>query len=1075
GVTIAAFGTTYVAAAALGQSMPRLLLGVGAALIGISLGIGWLAEGGSRKSRSSESGEDVIDALTGLPTRAQAELFLEKEFSAARLGRPLVVLLFDFDHFREFNLRYGSAAGNGVLKAFATLLRQNTRRMNLSARWGPEEFIAILCGSSQEGGLIFAERVLELLRAASEMTTVPTVSVGVACYRANMTAPEALVEAAEDAMLRAKDDGRDRIRVFGTFIEPETEDRPRPTPIPSELSGSPAEMQPTEATLSPEDVGAGRSAFVYTADGTARTHLVRHLANHGFRVIEGVWPADGGMPLKEDYDLMLADVGGAGPTWTDLLQEIRHRAPATRIVGIPRVDGDLISAAVLTVRLDGYCIVRGEQPVFHPPIPELLLERDRQLGAGVRERQLSGEVRAKEREGRVALEESEARYRSVVQRIKEVIFETDREGRLTFINPAFSVITGNVTEQSLGKELFSYINPDDQAEARRDHADLLAGVRPYIRREIRLNTAGGGIRWVEVRAQAGRNAASEIVGISGLMSDVHERKQAAEALRRSEEYFRSLIENSADVMAVLDRDGRIRYTSPAIERVLGFRPEERVGQDAFELVHADDAAEARARFAEVVDTPSATEFLEIRVLHKDGSWRWLEVFVRNLIHVPSVEGLVLNGRDVTDRKAAERALRENEEVLYRSQKIDAIGRLAGGVAHDFNNLLTAIQSSADLLLISLPPESPLRVEAVTIRDVAGRATSLTRQLLAFSRKQVLQPRLVDLDSVLSPMHRMLQRLMGDGIRVHVELAAELPRAEVDPQQIEQVILNFAVNARDAMPNGGLLSIAVTSATLPAAEPGYGEDVPAGEYVVLSVSDTGNGIAAECLGQVFDPFFTTKPGTPGPGLGLSTAYGIVKQSGGYVRVESRTAAEDIVAGEAGGTGTRFTIYLPVAAQRSASQPVGEPIAKPAGGSETIALVEDEKAVRELAQRILRNRGYSVIVAENGRHAIDVIGRFPDRIDLLVTDVVMPEMNGRDLADRIAVMRPGVRVLFMSGYTEDAIVHHGVLADGTAFLAKPFSPDGLVSAVRDALDSPSRARKPLQSPRPHGPPASRQSGS
>jgi CheY-like chemotaxis protein len=193
------------------------------------------------------------------------------------------------------------------------------------------------------------------------------------------------------------------------------------------------------------------------------------------------------------------------------------------------------------------------------------------------------------------------------------------------------------------------------------------------------------------------------------------------------------------------------------------------------------------------------------------------------------------------------------------------------------------------------------------------------------------------------------------------------------------------------------------------------------------------------------------------------------------VESRTAAEDMVMGEEKGTGTRFTIYLPAAAQRSDTQRAGEPVGKPAGGVETIALVEDEKAVRELAQRILRNRGYSVIVAENGRHAIDVIGRFPDRIDLLVTDVVMPEMNGRDLADRIAVMRPGVRVLFMSGYTEDAIVHHGVLADGTAFLAKPFSPDGLVSAVRDALDSPSRARKPLQSPRPHGPPASRQSGS
>jgi CheY-like chemotaxis protein len=405
--------------------------------------------------------------------------------------------------------------------------------------------------------------------------------------------------------------------------------------------------------------------------------------------------------------------------------------------------------------------------------------------------------------------------------------------------------------------------------------------------------------------------------------------------------------------------------------------------------------------------------------------------------------------------------------------MDAIGRLAGGVAHDFNNLLTSIQDSAELLLTTLAADSPARTEAAAIRDAAGRAVSLTRQLLAFSGQQLMQPQVVDLNDVVQPMARMLERLVGDAIEVRLELSAARWHARVDPQQIEQVILNLAVNARDAMPAGGTLRIKVDETTLATPLGAYGEEVPAGAYVVLSVADDGQGVPPELLERVFDPFFTTKPASV-PGLGLSTVYGIVKQSEGYIRVESTARA---AGGEAAGAGSRggttFTIFLPTASERAGAERPRGADARPAGGNETIALVEDEKSVRELAQRILRNKGYTVIAAENGRHAIDIIGRFPDRIDLLVTDVVMPEMNGRDLADRMAVMRPGVKVLFMSGYTEDAILHHGVLADGTAFLQKPFSPDGLVGAVRDVLDAPQRPRKPGLSQRPPGLPASHRS--
>jgi signal transduction histidine kinase/ActR/RegA family two-component response regulator len=469
---------------------------------------------------------------------------------------------------------------------------------------------------------------------------------------------------------------------------------------------------------------------------------------------------------------------------------------------------------------------------------------------------------------------------------------------------------------------------------------------------------------------------------------------------------------------------------------------ERVGRPGFENVHPEDAQSARDMLATVLAGPGATARAELRLRTADDQWRHLELTIRNLTHLPGVAGLVVNARDVTDRRNTERALRESEERLFHAQKMDAIGRLAGGVAHDFNNLLTAIRGHAELLLADLPEGDAIRDDIHEIEDAARRATGLTRQLLAFSRKQVLQPRALDLNAVVQDMERMVGRLIGEHITLVASLSPELASIRADRSQIEQVVLNLAVNARDAMPAGGRLLIETAVIDTPDGSPH--PEVRAGRWVMLRVSDTGVGMDAATSAQAFEPFFTTKPPGQGTGLGLSTVYGVVRQSGGHVWAESMTA-------DAGReTGTCMTVLLP-AVELAPEVAEPRPVAVRApGGEETVALVEDEKSVRELAQRILTRGGYRVIAAEDGQSGLKLIAGFREPIHLLLTDVVMPGMGGRELVERVCEMRPGIRVLYMSGYAEDAVVRDGALAPGSGFLEKPFSPDMLLARVRELLD-------------------------
>jgi diguanylate cyclase (GGDEF)-like protein/PAS domain S-box-containing protein len=1033
---LVAAGLTVVALFVL-ESGPWRTAAVTVAFVLMTASLARLAVG---RRRGRPPIEHLIDPVTGLPNRTHAELFLEREFAVAELGRPFAVVLFDIDNFGAFNRKNGDAAANGVLRTIATILRQNTRRMNISARFGPDEFVCLLSGAADDGAFIFAQRIQERLRAAGAVATLPTTSVGIGCYTPDMTLPTALLRAAERALRSAQDDGGDRIRVAGWTIE-------QLDSAPSRLGADLTVTEPGARESVQSTSPVARTAFVLIGDATLRRRITDALARSDVRVTQGETVADGLRPLNAEFDVVVLDLLAGGVP--DMIREVRLRYPATCVVGVTHVTTAALDPAVLTVRVDGRYLEQEGEWTFAPPLEELLRERDRERNETVRSRQLSDEVRAREREAQRVVEQAEARLRSVEHAIQEVVFEIDAHGAWASLSPAWSSITGRRIPDALGKIFTESFHEDDRNDLAAAFASLTNMSKPYIRREARILLSNAGARWVEMRAQVALDRTGRAVGTTGTLIDITARKVAEDALRQSEEYFRALIEYASDMVAVFDERGILRYASPSLERVLGYDAEDRLARTAFDLVHPDDIKALRHRVRRLFRRVGSSTTIELRVRHVDGSWRILALSVRNLTHLPAVRGFVTNARDVTAVRAAESAVRERDEELYRARKMDAIGTLAGGIAHDFNNLLTAIQGHADLVLGEMPSDQASRRDVLQIQAAASRAASLTRQLLAFGRRLVLRPELFDLNVLVSDMQKLLVRLAGDTVRLRTELAASPPYVQADPARIEQVILNLALNAREAMPGGGQLTIRTDNVMLDATEARHHE-LPPGRYVRLSVTDTGSGIPASALPHVFDPFFTTK-GEEGAaaGLGLSTVYGMIKQSGGNVTVTSHTHGS-VAAGSASESGTTFVVLLAQASQPT-SRVVQPHDVESDRGTETIALVEDEKAVRDLAARILRNKGYNVLPAENGRHAIDVIAKYPHRIDMIVTDVVMPEMNGRDLADRIHVMRPGVKILFMSGYSAEAVARHGVLARGAAFLEKPFSPAVLLRKVREMLDT------------------------
>jgi len=506
------------------------------------------------------------------------------------------------------------------------------------------------------------------------------------------------------------------------------------------------------------------------------------------------------------------------------------------------------------------------------------------------------------------------------------------------------------------------------------------------------------------------------------------------------ESLEDLLDNANDLVQSVLPEGSFVYVNRAWLETLGYDE-----QDIRRLSILDIAApDSEIDWLDLLRRAAEGEkvgHIETTLVSKTGQ----TIIVEGNINRSTMEGqpVALRSilRDVTERRRTEEALRSSEQQFRQSQKMEAIGRLAGGVSHDFNNLLTAINGYAQLLMTAIDERDPILDYAREIKKAGDRAASLTRQLLAFSRKQVLQPKMLDLNDIVADMNKMLRRLIGEDINLTTSTGKKLGSVKADPGQLEQVILNLAVNARDAMPNGGNLIIETASVDLELGIESRSLDLPPGTYVMLIVSDTGMGMDPEVRSHIFEPFFTTKGPTQGTGLGLSTVYGIINQSGGQIVVESEI-----------GRGTSFKIYLPRFDESFEPAQVAAPILNSSTGDETILLVEDEEAVRRLTMQILKAAGYETITASNAEEATMVANEAKQPIHLMLTDIVMPGMTGWDLAERIERSSPDTKVIFMSGYTDEKVFNQGLLDPATNFIQKPFSPAVLLQKVREVLDSP-----------------------
>ncbi|HEX6104422.1 MAG TPA: PAS domain S-box protein [Gemmatimonadales bacterium] len=813
------------------------------------------------------------------------------------------------------------------------------------------------------------------------------------------------------------------------------------------------------------------------------------------------------------------------------------------------------------------------------------------------------------REAEQAFRRTEARYRSVVDHLREVVFQTDLAGRWRLLNPAWEELTGFSVAESIGTPFLDYVHPDDRARHAREFEPLIARRKPSSRHEVRYLTREGAFRWVEVQARLTLDDRGEPTGTTGTLTDQTERKRA-ELLSIGQSRLLEEIASGAALSRVLD--GIVRFAeehaSPAIATLMLYRPEsgdlalasgprmpellrrsmtsvpvgprhgscgtavhrrERVvvrdiavdplwegwpGRDialaagvracwsvpiisvtgevlgtfAIYYVESREPAVEDLRIVEIAThlagiaierertqeaVRRSTRLLEqvletlpvgvwvlgadghivlanqaSREIWDDGAGRdggryrgwWVatgepfdaeewaaarairdaETSLNEAVRIEisegrertiltsaipilgaddEVSGAIVLYQDVSERQAAEEALRRSEQQLRQAQKMEAVGRLAGGIAHDFNNLLTGILSYCDLILQEVHGGDPIRADLEQIRHAGLRAAALTRQLLAFSRRQVLQPRVLSLNSTVFEVDGMLRRLLGADVTLETELEPGLWYVLADPGQIEQVLMNLVVNARDAMPVGGRVRIATSNRRSPAAGDSQPNGIRPGNYVTVAVTDTGIDMDGPTQARIFEPFFTTKDPGKGTGLGLSTVYGIVQQSGGHVAVES-----------APGQGATFTVFLPRYEGSGAALPAHPDRRTLPGGHETLLLVEDEAAVRSSARRLLERYGYIVLEARHGADALRMVEEGTTEVDLVLTDVVMPEMGGRELVERLRARRPGLKVLFMSGYTEKAITPEGIMPPHTGFVEKPFTVEQLLRRLREILD-------------------------
>ena len=718
---------------------------------------------------------------------------------------------------------------------------------------------------------------------------------------------------------------------------------------------------------------------------------------------------------------------------------------------------DLVLREGAVVGLANHTVLRGRDGVERPIADSGAPIRDAQ--GSIRGVVLVFRDQTEERAAERALRESEARKGAILEAALDCIVTANQGGVITEFNPAAEKTFGYARAEALGRPFAEILIPPS---LRKQHADgfrryLDTGVGPVLGKRVELTALRSDGTEFPVELAVVPTRAHDTLFFTAYIRDLTERNKARAALELSEARFRHLADSGIIGIIIADTLGNIHEANDAYLRSVGYSRDEVVaGQVRWadmtppEWTHLDEVA------IEQLKTSGVAKAWEKEYIRKDGTRMPILMgvamldaprciaFVLDLTEQKRAEeararALAMAMKESGDRERAENALRETAEQLRQSQKIEAIGTLAGGIAHDFNNLLSVILGYGQLLLAALRPGDPMHADIEEITNAGKRAQELTRQLLAFSRQQVLQPKVVNLNEAMSAMTRMLGRIIGEDIELTFLPAPNLGTVHVDPSQIEQVILNLVVNARDAMPRGGKVTIETAEVDLDSVSAGEHLGIEPGRYVALSVTDTGTGMDRATQARIFDPFFSTKEKGKGTGLGLSTVYGIVKQSGGGVLVQSEQ-----------GKGSTFKIYLPRNDSGSDSSDRPTPPPTTLRGSETVLLVEDDEQVRSLTLSILRRHGYDVVAAATGGDALLICKSHAGTIHLLLTDIVMPQMSGRELWERLAPLRPEMKVLFMSGYTDDAIVRHGALSAELAFIQKPLMPAALLAKLRQVLD-------------------------
>ena len=874
----------------------------------------------------------------------------------------------------------------------------------------------------------------------------------------------------------------------------------------------------------------------------ARTTLSWVLKSYGFEVWDA---ATGGEALDLVHrrpDLVLLDVILPDQNGLDVCRRIKSDA-ATAMIPVMMISGKAISSDDQVHGLAG-----GADAYLTKPVePDLLIAHARSL------------IRIGRAEE--ALRISEARMRAIIENSFDALMLVGPKGAIQYASPSCSRIIGYTPDDLLDCNFFEMIHPENLPALRREFLRQVHSPDTTVTSTYRFRHKDGGWRWLEER----RTNLLNDDKVGALVTNFHDitgQREAEERQSRLSRHVRLLLESTGEGIYGVDADGKCTFINKAGAEMLGYAPDEVIGQDIHDLFHHKPSARIQEEREQCALYSAFLWGEAIRVnddvfWRKDGSPIPIE-YSSNPVPEEGAHGAVVAFIDITERKQAESALRKSEnqyrmlfernphpmfvydphtlaylavndaaveqygysreefaamtvddisprkdqplsrdmtlhmgegferrgvwknrkkdgaiievevlahhipfgagvacivmalditerrrleEQLRQSQKMEAIGRLAGGIAHDFNNLLTVINGYGDLAFNILPPENKAHEFVAEMIKAGERAADLTRQLLAFSRKTVLSPKLLDLNAVIRDMERLLRRLISEDIDFAARLQAVEPRVSADPGHLQQVILNLAVNARDAMPKGGKLTIETKNADLDLEYVETRQGIQPGRYVRLSVSDTGSGMTPEVQAHLFEPFFTTKDVGKGTGLGLAAVHGIVKQSGGHIAVYSEL---DI--------GTTFTIYLPVVEPQAPVIQSLQPARIAPNGDETVLLVEDEDAVRSLTRHVLKGRGYTVLEASEGEEALRIASMHEGTIHILVTDVIMPGMGGREVADRLRALSDEIKVLYLSGYTEDAVVRHGILEDQVNFLHKPFTPLALALKVREVLDAP-----------------------